>query len=1149
MHDSDKHPPPIANPAKITDPDQAARILQQAFHRGFFSRGYKQLRHQQYYGVNMLQQSRQNMAALKQRLGDLRPTEHSFYRYFNDAIVPRFTAKHATDDLTAIQRSGALVPTGDRLRKQDSRQNSRTGGSARQEYLYFVFGIGEDHPLPLFVGDNPAVIQISFADISKEDKTFFQGCFISNHDADYSRSACYGPVYFGDTSVTVNFDSKTMTKTTRFITAGKPVIEEIVSPHDEVIAVDKDTTILFDFLALKFIEYLRFLTEEFREHILKTRDFNVIKTVFSSFFPSHRFPELKLSCKRLPLTASFIKIINPDPNFHSTVYAIHKATSNTNVSMLEKLVTPLTVNFRNEDDDTPLVALLYRNNDHHSLEQLLATVKLLLTNGANINAKHFIYSSLALAIKFKLPQLTDMLLHGAYLPTCPMVRAQPTIDNQTLLAAVEVRDFALFERLLALQPTILNPNDFVLQVCKSINHKDDAQRHLLISLLPLIKDPNIFTHGKTLLMHAIVENWEWLLSELLKLPGIKINVQITTGNGSIAEFEGWGALHFAAWKGLAQSIEQLLAAGADSQLCDYFGHSPFAIVTQVLEGRRATQDIATQEHYQQVEANLALMFGKPEADKKMTKKDNVNRAKYERVLALLPTPTQHKNIDNVSQKLTYRTLAGVAIVSATIKDNRYVLLVRKASNDGMPYGYYLFPGGLAEMGEDLLTTAARETTEETNLSLIGCHAKSIHTYKIQLTPQQYRCTQFFHFDLGKIDALPKLYAKSDVAQAHWININALEIKHVAHENERYEIYHYRDQPIQQANGLLIAAIFFNKPLAPNHLDHCILTNYGQGEILHFLVTQLCDVNVDTTTKEKIKHKIIFLVQAALVNINARSNKGTTVLMLACALNQMDIVDFLIGLNADVNQQMSGSLISPFTPLQICLSAGHLLLAKHLIEKHHADVDIYRQGMSALSIACMSPNTDINFIKYLISRMRYLDESVIGSALLQTIEHDRIDVAKYLLSLRSMNLNSPYLSPGGKCHALKLAVMKEKVEFVRLFLQHGASCDIMLNAVFDIKEFALSSFNRCLSDQKCIEMELENAKRPAAAFQPTSFLFWMQSDRPTNAAEAITQLEARLAASKTRLQTIQQINLLLSNTLSHDTESNSAMTIIKPNVYP
>ena len=114
---------------------------------------------QQHYGINIIEQSDKNISALKARLTDrtdmnskmLSDAEKRFFDFWMSTIAPLFTAKHGTTQLKKIARAGALVSVADRRRGLGAHKNSRTGGQARQEFNYFVLGIGENHPVPVSV--------------------------------------------------------------------------------------------------------------------------------------------------------------------------------------------------------------------------------------------------------------------------------------------------------------------------------------------------------------------------------------------------------------------------------------------------------------------------------------------------------------------------------------------------------------------------------------------------------------------------------------------------------------------------------------------------------------------------------------------------------------------------------------------------------------------------------------------------------------------------------------------------------------------------------------------------------------------------------------------------------------------------------------
>ena len=81
--------------------------------------------------------------------------------FWHKHMVPLFTAKHGSDQITAVIHAGGLSPVADRQHIQDAFKISHTGSEVWQQFLYFVMGIGEDYPIPDFLGEACHVVKFA----------------------------------------------------------------------------------------------------------------------------------------------------------------------------------------------------------------------------------------------------------------------------------------------------------------------------------------------------------------------------------------------------------------------------------------------------------------------------------------------------------------------------------------------------------------------------------------------------------------------------------------------------------------------------------------------------------------------------------------------------------------------------------------------------------------------------------------------------------------------------------------------------------------------------------------------------------------------------------------------------------------------------
>ncbi len=120
------------------------------------------------------------------------------------------------------------------------------------------------------------------------------------------------------------------------------------------------------------------------------------------------------------------------------------------------------------------------------------------------------------------------------------------------------------------------------------------------------------------------------------------------------------------------------------------------------------------------------------------------------------------------------TRAAVALVLRAGPSGFEVLFIRRAEHDGDPWsGQMGFPGGRAEPGEDLATTAVRETREETGIDL-GAHGELLGCLDevramARMRPMELAITPYVFRLEGPAEFVPN----REVTSLHWLPLDDL----------------------------------------------------------------------------------------------------------------------------------------------------------------------------------------------------------------------------------------------------------------------------------------------------------------------------------------------------------------------------------------
>ncbi len=116
-------------------------------------------------------------------------------------------------------------------------------------------------------------------------------------------------------------------------------------------------------------------------------------------------------------------------------------------------------------------------------------------------------------------------------------------------------------------------------------------------------------------------------------------------------------------------------------------------------------------------------------------------------------------------------LTGDAVVTVTVDDKQYILLVKRKEG-AIGEGLWALPGGHLNPGERFYDGAVRELDEETQLKLLAGTMRNAlkdqHVFDHPLrSPRARVITGAFHFHLGHMSALPEVKGSDDVDEARW----------------------------------------------------------------------------------------------------------------------------------------------------------------------------------------------------------------------------------------------------------------------------------------------------------------------------------------------------------------------------------------------
>ncbi len=604
----------------------------------------KYTNYKNYFGFNIRKRSKLNFDALLLRLaqrtlipeaerysyGDelLSHAESAFFDFWHSQIIPLFTARHGSDQFAYIQNAGYMMSVADRRTVNEVHHNSRTGGVARQDYIYAVLGIGPKHPVPMSAS-NGKIITLHFIKMSAAEKQQYVGMFIGGHDVDYERDVTYPIIVCGDTHFKVSYNRKTRLRTTTFKRSDGTLITETLSPADEIIAADPSIEVIFEWLGYKMIEYLRFIGGDFQKDILTCNNVDKIAVVFHALFPSYRFPELKIPLKKIPIIAPYVEVSNSNEVSYKEANEFHNACEQFNFHKVVSMINPTIASVPGRDDNTPLITVMKARGQY-----CIELVQLLLDNNVDPNAGTFLDSNLSLAINLGNSDLIAIFMRGASHPHCANLRLLPKVAYVELKTIIESHRLQQFEQFYPHYLEYDSPQKLLELACRhtvetvkeyknnnKLNERaqqDFEQSIQILQRILLDSDPNCEGQAEKVFCQVAQDGKLRAVMAFLKHSKLDINQTTTSEGRKISANDGWTALHYACWKGHVDVVKVLLDAGINVNAKAYSGMTALAIAENVLSGKI---DFMTEfERYseQLTNNNLSMLFKKPVSAKKLS---------------------------------------------------------------------------------------------------------------------------------------------------------------------------------------------------------------------------------------------------------------------------------------------------------------------------------------------------------------------------------------------------------------------------------------------------------------------------------------------------------------------------------------------------
>jgi len=233
-------------------------------------------------------------------------------------------------------------------------------------------------------------------------------------------------------------------------------------------------------------------------------------------------------------------------------------------------------------------------------------------------------------------------------------------------------------------------------------------------------------------------------------------------------------------------------------------------------------------------------------------------------------------------------------------------------------------------------------------------------------------------------------------------------------------------PLNGATALFFAAYSGNFNIFKFLVDQGAKTDYfnkNEMSAFHF------------ATKHNLEIIKYFLKQLK-VNVNQNGKSGSP-LMWASRFGNVEIVEYLILNEADVNLKSLGNKFSVYTPLIQASFYGHLKIIETLIF-HGADVNLFTEdGCSALHASAQGGHLEI--CKYLIKQGAIYQNSKNGTPLLWASMFGNIKIVEYLI-LNGADVNLKSFESNKT--ALIVASFHGHLKIIKYLIYDGADINIL-----------------------------------------------------------------------------------------------------------
>ncbi len=247
------------------------------------------------------------------------------------------------------------------------------------------------------------------------------------------------------------------------------------------------------------------------------------------------------------------------------------------------------------------------------------------------------------------------------------------------------------------------------------------------------------------------------------------------------------------------------------------------------------------------------------------------------------------------------------------------------------------------------------------------------------------------------------------------------------------------------------------------------TSFGMTELVELLVKY--KANINTVTKiEKITPLILAAMQGKKdivkillengADIDAQRKDGATALQLALEANQPSIANYLLSRGANPNLARTDT--DACTPLMVAIYKRNFELAKDLINKYSADVDIASTtGWTTLMCAASNNEVGLDIFNLILSKKPKINIKAKNgiSALGRAVSYNNTEKAKLLLEAGAdANITD---NTGTTPLMQTVSLMKNPENMAELLIRYGAD----MQAKDTCGKTALDIFNSLNRDNK------------------------------------------------------------------------------------